>query len=95
MDIFNDPAFVDANKVLDGVLKERKRAGKDHTVDHKEALRDCHLAKLEMNFSDTEPTDNPRKLSMLVWYVLTTHFCPYGEEIQSKLTKSDLVFFKP
>lgn len=35
---------------------------------------------------------DPHKLSFYVWYVVTTHFCLRGGEIQVKLKKSDLVF---
>ena len=95
INIFKDPAFLNANRVLDGILKERKRSGEEPAVVHKDAITPGDLEKLNLYFADVSETSDPRKLSMYVWYILTTHFCLRGGEVQAKLTKSDLVFSAP
>lgn len=93
--LFADSAFNNANKVLDGVLKERKRQEQEPAVDHKEAITNGDLEKLDLYFADINRTEYPRKLAMYVWYVLTTHFCLRGGEVQSKLTQFRLDLHQP
>ena len=75
INIFTDSAFVNTNRVLDGILKEWKRLGQEPAVDHKDAITNGDLKKLEQYFADIHQTQDPQKLSMYVWYVMTTHFC--------------------
>ena len=43
-------------------------------------------------FQDISTTLDPRKLTSYVWFVISTHFCLRGGEIQCKLKKQDLIF---
>lgn len=95
VNLFQHHAFKKSHQILDGVLKERKRQGEEAAVQHKEAVSPGDLEKLRLYFDDVDTTDDPCKLSMYVWYLVTTHFCLRGGEIQSKLSKSDLVFSSP
>ena len=90
--IFKDPDFKTANKVLDGVLKAKKRDGEEPTVQHKSALSDMDLDRMDEYFDDVLECADPRKLSYYVWFTVTTHFCLRGGEVQCKLKKADLVF---
>ncbi|XP_065199072.1 uncharacterized protein LOC135830787 [Sycon ciliatum] len=92
INIFSDEAFARTNKLLDGVLKARKRAGNEPAVKHKEPLSEDDLGKLRTYFEDVVETTDAIKLAFYVWYQLTLHFCLRGGEMQSKLTKRDLVF---
>lgn len=92
MNVFLDAEFAHANKVLNGVLKEKKRAGREPTVAHKELISDGDWFKLEQYFDNVLTTTDPRKLTSYVWLFVSAHFCLRGGEIQCRLKKEDLVF---
>ena len=58
INIFSDEAFSRTNKLLDGVLKARKRAGNEPAVKHKEPLSEDDLGKLAhiSRMSSKQPT---------------------------------------
>ena len=91
MNIFSDNAFKRCNKLLDGLLKEKKRQGEEPAVKHKESISDCDWQLIDQYFADISDTKDPRKLTHYVWFHITSKFCLRGREIQSKLTKNDIV----
>ena len=86
------PKFAKSNKLLDAVLKERKRAGQEAPVQHKESVTDEDWILLKEYFSDVSSTLDVKKVSQYVWFYTTLHFCLRGSEAQSQLKASDLVF---
>ena len=85
-------AFSRANKLLDAILKDKKRTGREEAVSHKESISDEDWALLKGYFSDVLTTLNARKLTQFVWFHTTLHFCLRGNEAQAQLKVSDLVF---
>ena len=86
------PKFAKSNKLLDAVLKERKRAGQEAPVQHKESVTDEDWILLKEYFSDVSSSLDVKKVSQYVWFYTTLHFCLRGSEAQSQLKASDLVF---
>ena len=85
INIFKDASFINAKRVLEGMLKERKRSAEEPAVVHKDAITSGDVEKLNLYFTGIAETSDPRKLSMYVWYILTTHFCLRGGEVHTKL----------
>ena len=77
--------FVHCNKVLDAYLKERKKDGREETVQHKPSISDEDWSKLKLYFSDALTSVDVRKVSFYVWFHVSLHFCLRGGELQSKL----------
>ena len=86
------PAFARANKLLDATLKEKKREGREPAVTHKDNISDLDWQQLRSYFSDVLTTLDIKKLAYYVWFNTTLHFCLRGNEAQSKLKKTDLLF---
>ena len=86
------PAFTRANKLLDATLKEKKREGREPAVTHKDNISDLDWQQLRSYFSDVLTTLDIKKLAYYVWFNTTLHFCLRGNEAQSKLKKTDLLF---
>ena len=94
LNLFTDGTFSRANKVLDAVLKDKKSNGREPSVEHKRTITDDDWKKIADYFGDVETTCDPRKLSSYVWFLVSSHFCLRGGEIQAKLRKQDLKFEK-
>lgn len=92
VDIINGEDFKPANRMLDAVLKEKQRNGREPAVEHKRNISDSDWEKLQVYFEDILATRDPRKLTMYVWFVVSLHFCLRGSELQARLRKQDLVF---
>ena len=75
INIFSDTAFTYCNKVLDGKLKEKKREGREPSVEHKPVITDSDMERLGEYFQDAATSLDPRKLSFYVWFHLSSHFC--------------------
>ncbi|XP_065177175.1 uncharacterized protein LOC135807003 [Sycon ciliatum] len=84
--------FDRANKLLDAVLKDKKKNGREAPVTHKETICDADGEKLSGYFADVSTTLDVKKLTQYVWFNCTIHFCLRGNEAQSQLKPSDLVF---
>ena len=69
--ICSGQAFNRANRLLDGVLKENKREGKESQVQRKSPLSDDDRQRLAEFFADVLNHANPVKFSMFVWYAVT------------------------
>ena len=61
-------------------------------MEHKPVITDSDMERLGEYFQDTASSLDPRKLSFLVWFHLSSDFCLRGAEVQSKMKKSDLLF---
>ena len=94
INIITDSELAQANRILDGVLKERKRSSEESAVEHKSPISQKDCDKLQTYFEDTEESTDAVKLSFYVWFQLSLHFCLRGAEIQSQMHKKDLVFSK-
>ena len=92
INIFKDPQFSRANAILDGVIKRQKRDGTAKPVDHKSAITEGDMIKLQEYFAN--PASDPTKLKEYVWFWVTMHFCLRGCELQAQLTVEDLEFCK-
>ena len=53
--------FVKANKLLDAVLKDKKKGGREAPVCHKESLSDGDWLLIKEYFADGMTTMDPRK----------------------------------
>eukprot|EP00117_Sycon_ciliatum_P039360 scpid88107/ scgid29110/ len=84
--------FEKSNKILNAVLKAKKKNGDEPAVEHKDAVSETDWKTIMDHFKDVETTDNPVHLTRYVWLILSLHFCLRGREVQSQLTKSDLQF---
>ncbi|XP_065193130.1 uncharacterized protein LOC135824324 [Sycon ciliatum] len=93
INIFNDQIFSRANKVLDGVLKQRKKDGLERQVHHKPPISEADWKLLQEYFSGIDDTNDAVKLTYYVWFHLTLHFCLRGGEMQAAIKKDDVVFF--
>ena len=71
----HSPAFDRANKLLDATLKEKKRAGREEAVTHRESVSDLDWKKLKACFSDVLTTLDIKKLSFYVWFNTTLQHC--------------------
>lgn len=94
VNLFQGDVFRKSNAVLNGILKDKKRSGREAAVAHKTSLSDADLMKIEEYFSDILECQDPRKLTFYVWYQVTIHFCLRGGEVQRQLRKTDLVLDK-
>ena len=56
INVFTDVQFTRGRKILDGVLKERKRSGQEDQVLHAQALSESDWNKLGVYFKDMEST---------------------------------------
>ena len=73
-------------------MKEKKREGREPAVTHKDNISDLDWQQLRSYFSDVLTTLDIKKLAYYVWFNTTLHFCLRGNEAQSKLKKTDLLF---
>ena len=90
--LFKSVEFSHSHRVLDATLKMKKLAGEEPSVQHKSALTQEDLCRLERYFSDVLQGNDPIKLTEFVWYVITLHFGLRAREVQVQLRKSDLEF---
>ena len=91
VNLYSSPEFQRTNKLLDGLLKSKKRLGEEPAVQHKASINDGDWDRLLRYFSDILVTRDPRKLTYYSWFHITSKFCLRGGEIQCRLTKDDLV----
>ena len=81
--IVADPAFTEANKILDAFVKELRRSGKISGVVHKKAISKQQVEKLfqsgELGPADTK---DPAQLQRTAWFYLGVYFGRRGRENQ-------------
>ena len=88
--IISDPAFIEANKVLDAFVSERpKETGKIAGVVHKKAISKEQVKKL-FESGELGPADslNPPQLQRTAWLYLGLFFERRGSENQRQFTPS-------
>ena len=73
--IFSDCEFALSNKILNGVLREKKKNDMEEAVVHKPVISDEDWQKLEKYFADVLTTLNTHKLMIFVWLQISVHFC--------------------
>ena len=86
--IISDPAFTEANKVLDAFVKDLRKTGKIAGVVHiKKAISKEHVKKL-FESSELRPADNlnPTQLQRMAWFYLDLFIGRRGRENQLHLT---------
>ena len=81
--IVADPAFTEANKILDAFVKELRKSGKISGVVHKKAISKQQVEKLfqsgELGPADTK---DPAQLQRTAWFYLGVYFGRRGRENQ-------------
>ena len=90
MNISSGGKFTRANNVLDALLKEKKKAGKEPVVQHKLGINSDDMDKLSAYFKNVEGDCHPVRLSQYVWFSLSLHFALRVGGVQTSLKKSDL-----
>ena len=81
--IVADPAFTEANKILDAFVKELRKLGKISGVVHKKAISKQQVEKLFQS-DELGPADNkdPAQLQRTAWFYLAIYFGRRGRENQ-------------
>ena len=81
--IVADPAFTEANKILDAFVKELRKSGKISSVVHKKAISEQQVENLfqsgELGPADTK---DPAQLQRTAWFYLGIYFGRRGRENQ-------------
>ena len=92
--IITDPAFTEANKVLDAFVKDLRKTGKIAGIVHKRAISKEQVRKLFESGESGElgPADslNPAQLQRTAWFYLGLFFGRRGRENQRQLTPTML-----
>ena len=81
--IVADPAFTEANKILDAFVKDLRKSGKISGIVHKKAISKQQVEKLfqsgELGPADTK---DPAQLQRTAWFYLGIYFGRRGRENQ-------------
>ena len=77
--------------MLDAVLKDKQRNGREPAVQHKQSIPDEDWGKIKVYFADVLETRDPQKLTIYTWFVISSR-CLRGSELQAHLCKKDLQF---
>ena len=65
--------FVRTNKLLDAVLKDKKRTDREQAVIHKESISFHDWERLNEYFADVSTTLDVNKLTQFLWFHVTLH----------------------
>ena len=87
VNLFVDGGFSKSNKVLDLVLKAKKKAGSEPAENHKQPVSDDDWKLVQEHFADIFTTLDPCKLTTYVWFVASSHFCLRRGELSSVQTE--------
>ena len=93
--IMGDPAFTEANQVLDAFMKDLRKTGKIAGVVHKKAITKQHIQRL-YECGELGPA-NSTKLAQLqrkVWFYHVLYFGQRGRENQRQMKSNMLVLRK-
>ena len=89
--IVADPAFTEANKILDAFVKDLRKSGKISGIVHKKAISKQQVEKLfqsgELGPADTK---DPAKLQRTAWFYLDIHFGRRSRENQRDMNPAML-----
>ena len=91
--IIGDPAFTEANQVLDALVKDLWKTGKMAGVVHKKPITKQQIQRL-YECGDFGPANstNPAQLQRTVWFYLVLYFGQRGRENQRQMKSNMLVF---
>ncbi|CAH3045091.1 unnamed protein product, partial [Porites lobata] len=93
--IIGDPAFTEANQVLDAFVKNLRKTGKIADVVHKKPITKQQIQRLyECGELGPANSTNPAQLQRTVWFCLVLYFGQRGRENQSQMKSNMLVFRK-
>ena len=90
-DVIKGPEFKQANKMLDTMLKDKQRNGREPAIQHKQSITDENWGKTKVYLVDVLETRDPRKLTIYTWFLTSSHFCLRGNELQARMCKKDLL----
>ena len=68
---FNQPDFVMANKILNGLLKQKRRSGDEAVVIHEHLISHDDWQRIMDFFIDVATTNDPRLMTFFVWFLMT------------------------
>ena len=81
--IIGDPAFTEANQVLDAFVKDLRKTGKLAGVVHKKPIAKQQIQRLyECGELGPANSTNPAQLQRTVWFYLVLYFGQRGRENQ-------------
>ena len=93
--IIGDPAFTEANQVLDAFVKDLRKTGKIAGVVHKKPITKQQIQRLyECGELGPANSTNPAQLQRTVWFYLVLYFGQRGRENQRQMKSNMLVFRK-
>ena len=93
--IIGDPAFTEANQVLDAFVKDLRKTGKIAGVVHKKPITKQQIQRLyECGELGPPNSTNPAQLQRTVWFYLALYFGQRGRENQHQMKSNMLVFRK-
>ena len=84
--IIGDPAFTEANQVLDAFVKDLRKTGKIAGVAHKKPITKQQIQRLyECGELGPAKSTNPAQLQRTVWFYLVLYFGQRGRENQRQM----------
>ena len=93
--IIGDPAFTEANQVLDAFVKDLRKTGKIAGVVHKKPITKQQIQRLyECGELGPANSTNPAQLQRTVWFYLVLYFGQRGRENQRQMKSNMHVFRK-
>ena len=93
--IIGDPAFTEANQVLDAFVKDLRKTGKIAGVVHKKPITKQQIQRLhECGELGPANSTKPEQLQRTVWFYLVLYFGQRGRENQRQMKSNMLVFRK-
>ena len=90
IDIVRDKEFKQANRALDGYLKERMKSGNSKPTAHKQIIQPNDLNKISTYLS--RASKDPVILRHAVWYNIAIHFVSRGMEFHHQLRPDSFEF---
>ena len=76
-----------ANKMLDAVLKDTQRTKRELAVEHKQSVTDEDREQIKVYFADARS----RMFMIYTWFAISSHFCLRGRELQARLGRKNLL----
>ncbi|KAK3083534.1 hypothetical protein FSP39_024893, partial [Pinctada imbricata] len=92
VDIVRDSDFKVANRVFNGMLKDRMKTGASRPVSHKSIISDDDLHLINGYFQNA--ADAPIILRQYIWYAISIHFVTRGMEMHHQLRTDSFSFQK-
>ena len=74
-DLIKGPELKQTNKMIDAMLKDKQRSGREPAVQHKQSITVEDWGKTKVYLADVLETRDPRKLTIYTWFVTSSHFC--------------------